>query len=269
MKKLLINLLLLTVVVIFLFWIGIVEPLSIQKTHLKIGMKNVSAQAQELTIVQISDIHFKGFNIVPRKIVEELIRMKPDYLFVTGDIVNWDLKKIDDLKDFLAKLSSIKNTKIYGVFGNHEHLSKKFDSIKKILLDSQIQFLNNQAITLPEGINLVGLDDPHLQLSDLNILEGLDETLPTIILAHSPEIFKDITIENSLVLSGHTHGGQVNIPVLADPFLPLNKDREYKRGLFEENNKYLYVNRGLGTTFLPIRLNSFPEIAIFKLIEKK
>jgi uncharacterized protein len=269
MKKLLFNLSLLIIVALFSFWMVVVEPNFIKTTHLEIGLKNVSESAQKLKIAQISDIHFKSFNTVPRKVTEELMRIKPDYLFITGDIVNWDLNKLDDLKDFLAKLSNNENVKIFGVFGNHEYLSKKFDSIKKILLDSKIRFLNNEAIMLPEGINLIGLDDPHLNLSDISVLDKIDKTLPSIILAHSPEIFRDIKTENALVLTGHTHGGQVNIPILSNQFLPLNRDRQYKKGLFEENNKYLYVNRGLGTTFLPIRLNSFPEITIFTLIEKK
>jgi predicted MPP superfamily phosphohydrolase len=269
MKKLLINLSLLIIIVLFLFWVVIIEPNFIRKTYLEIGLQNISEEAKGLKIVQISDIHLKAFNTVPRKIAEELIRIKPDYLFITGDIINWDIKKLDDLKDFLAKLSSIENIKIFGVYGNHEHLSRKFDDINKIFLDSKIKFLNNETIILPEGINLVGLDDPHLKLSDLSVLEKIDKTFPSIILAHSPEVFRDITIENSLVLSGHTHGGQVNIPILVDQFLPLSRDRQYKSGLFYENNNYLYVNRGLGTTFLPIRLNSFPEITIFNLTEKK
>ena len=269
MKKLLIFISLLILTSAFLIWTMIIEPFSIEKTYLKIGLKNVSESAQKLKIVQISDIHFKKFNTMPRKIEEELTRVKPDYLLITGDIVHWDIEKLDDLKEFLIKLSEIENVQMFGVFGNHEHLSKKFDTIKKILLDSKIKFLNNETIILPEGINLVGLDDPHLELNDLSVLGKIDATLPTIILAHSPEVFRDIKIENTLVLSGHTHGGQINVPILTNLLLPLKRDRQYKSGLFSENNKYLYVNRGLASTLLPMRLNCFPEITIFNLTEKK
>jgi predicted MPP superfamily phosphohydrolase len=64
---------------------------------------------------------------------------------------------------------------------------------------------------------------------------------------------------------GHTHGGQLNIPFLSNFFLPVKYDKKYKKGIFKEDSKYLYVNRGVGESDLPIRFNSFPEITLIEL----
>jgi hypothetical protein len=85
-------------------------------------------------------------------------------------------------------------------------------------------------------------------------------------LAHSPEIFRRIKSQNiDLVLTGHTHGGQVNIPFITNFFLPVKYGRKYKSGLFKEDSTYLYVNRGVGTTLLPFRFNAPPEITLIEL----
>lgn len=267
MKKYLIIVPILLTVLILLLWV-LLEPFLFQKETIEIKLNNLSIEASKLKIVQISDIHFKGFTTIPRKISEELIRIKPDYLFITGDIVNWDLKKLDDLKEFLSKLSEIEGIKMFGVFGNHEYLSKKYPLIEKILNESNISFLHNEQILLKEGINLIGVDDPHLNLDDISkASENIKLDLPTIILAHSPEILEDVSIGNSLILSGHTHGGQVNIPFITDLMFSKKGNRSYKSGLFKEDSKYLYINRGVGTTFLPLRFNSFPEVTIIKLLQ--
>ncbi|MBU0722770.1 metallophosphoesterase, partial [Patescibacteria group bacterium] len=77
---------------------------------------------------------------------------------------------------------------------------------------------------------------------------------------------KNINNKNiDLVLVGHTHGAMMNIPFLWKLYIPLEYDKQYKNGLFYENNIYMYVSRGIGTSFLPIRFNSLPEIAILEL----
>ncbi len=97
-------------------------------------------------------------------------------------------------------------------------------------------------------------------------MAGIETGEPKILLAHSPEIFRKVKGRDiDLVLVGHTHGGQINIPFITNLFLPLKYDKKYKNGLFRVNSTYLYVNRGTGTTFLPIRFNSFPEIALIKV----
>ncbi len=269
MKKYLIIIPISIILLVFFSW-ALLEPYSIQTESIEIELNNLSLEASQLKIVQVSDIHFKGFTTIPRKISEELIRLKPDYLFITGDIVNWDLKKLDDLKEFLVKISAIKDMEIFGVFGNHEYLSKKFPSIEKILNESEIYFLHNESVLLKEGINLVGVDDPHLDLDNLSeASKNIDLNLPTIILAHSPEIFGEVLIENSLTLVGHTHGGQLNIPFVRNILFLKKGNRTYKSGLFKEDRRYLYINRGVGTTFLPMRLNAPPEITIISLIGAK
>jgi len=97
-------------------------------------------------------------------------------------------------------------------------------------------------------------------------MKNLKKDVPKILLAHSPEIFRKVKNKKiDLVLVGHTHGCQINIPFLCDFIVPLKYDKQYKRGLFKENGVYMYVNKGIGETFLPVRFNSPPEITLIEL----
>ncbi len=111
---------------------------------------------------------------------------------------------------------------------------------------------------------MIGVDDPHSGYDNIDkAVAEVEGNSFKVLLAHSPEIFRKITGKKiNLVLAGHTHGCQVGIPLLCDLFLPLNYDKKYKKGLFEENSTYLYVSRGVGTTIVPFRLNALPEITI-------
>lgn len=250
------------------FWGMVIEPSQIKVEEVEIKIKNLPGDFENLKIIQLSDLHCKKFKKREEKILKIVKNLNPDYIFLTGDIVDWATKNFDSCQIFWRELS--KNFSVFAVFGNHDHRNLNFKNLKKILTESGIPVLDNQSQKLKRGksfIYLLGVDDPHLGYDNLELaMAEIKENKVKILLAHSPEIFskakeKDI----DLVLSGHTHGGQINIPFLVDLILPLKYDKKYKRGLFQENSHSLYVSRGLGTTFLPIRINSFPEITFLRL----
>jgi len=121
-------------------------------------------------------------------------------------------------------------------------------------------------------IYLVGVDDPDTSYDNLSYaIKNIEEKdIPKILLAHSPEIIEDIAGQNiDLILAGHTHGGQIKIPFVRPFWVPTKYHGKYANGLFKINNSYLYVNRGVGTTFLPIRFNCPPEITLIELKKYK
>jgi predicted MPP superfamily phosphohydrolase len=113
-----------------------------------------------------------------------------------------------------------------------------------------------------DGFWIVGVDDPTGRFDDLRgALDGVPDGATRILLGHSPDIVERIAHSPfDLVLVGHTHGGQVNLPLLKDVWLSDDAARRYSAGLYAVGGSQLYVNRGIGTFPLPIRIGSRPEV---------
>ncbi len=249
------------------FWCVFVEPNFLLKKELKISLPHSFDELKNLKLVHISDIHFKKIGAREIKLLKFLKEIDPDYLFITGDLFDWQAKDLKEAQKYFKDLSLTAKKGAFGVWGNHDHRNRKFSQEKNILKECGISILSNERIFLEESFYLIGVDDPHLDYDDLpSAMEGTNQKFAKIILAHSPEIFEKIEGKNILVLAGHTHGGQINIPWLVDIFFPLKHNKKYKKGLFFDDGKWMYVNRGIGTTFLPVRFNSPPEIAIIKIL---
>ena len=258
--------------ILLIFSLGIycflIEPNKIKKEEIVIPLEDVSCDLKNSTFVQISDIHFKRNSSKIKKLLKILDEIHPDYLFITGDLID---RKTDNLEEFRVFVSELRNKSKnlpIMVLGNHEYKNPKMKEFLKIVEENGIKVLRNEKVILENNIVLVGIDDPHTHHDDVSRVLPLSKTSPKIILAHSPEIFRKLDLENALVLCGHTHGGQIDIPPLTKIILPLAYDKQYKKGLFRKDKLFMYVNRGIGETFLPIRFNSFPEITIIKLGSK-
>lgn len=254
-------------------WIFLVEPNWIKREKLNLNLeKELPPSLKELRFVQLSDLHPKRFGHLEEKVLKILREIKPDFIFITGDIVDQLTRDFENCQRFWQKLSQIAPGRTFVVLGNHEHRNPYFPKLVSLFEKSGFKVLNNQAEKISLGADsfwLIGVDDPHSGFDELEkTMKGVASEDLKILLAHSPEIFqklKKIDQKVDLVLTGHTHGGQINIPGLVNLVLPLKYDKKYKRGLFREKEIYLYVNRGVGTTVLPLRFNAFPEITLIKL----
>jgi uncharacterized protein len=218
-----------------------------------------------IKFLQISDLHFKRIGRPENKVLQTVKAESPDFIFITGDIVDWTTRDFLSLDKFFKELSQSSQAKIFAVFGNHDHRNNNFKQLKKILQENSVTVLNNQSelVNVAGGsFYLVGVDDPHLGYDNLTLALAKTDNFFKILLAHTPEIFRQAKGKVDLVLAGHTHGCQVDLPGLCDLVVPLKYDKKYKKGLFEENSTYLYINRGLGTNYLPFRLNASPEITL-------
>jgi uncharacterized protein len=149
-----------------------------------------------------------------------------------------------------------------------EPLNEKKE-LKELYQETGVQVLHNQTVQVGKGsyaINLVGLGD--IMTANLNpslAFANLNPRLPTVVLSHNPDSYPYFEYYPSdLILFGHTHGGQVNLPYIWKKITPL-RDKRFKSGLIEMDNRFLYINRGLGSTF-PFRWFAPPEISKFTLI---
>ncbi len=272
MKKILYILLLICISIIgVLLYAYKIEPNTIKINSISLNEKT----DKKITIVQISDIELsknyttKQFEKVAYKINE----LNPDIVFFTGDLFN-NYSQYKPYDETIAVLSSI-NASIgkYAIYGNNDHgggASKIYDELMT-LSGFKVLINNSDVIELNNGecIYIGGIDDELLGTTNIEeTFSNWNNTIDyTILLAHEPYLisnFLDYPI--NLVLSGHTHGGQIDFPFVDRSYLLSEVENKYLNGLFTFDNKYktlLYVNQGLGTSRLPLRFLVPPEITVF------
>lgn len=215
-------------------------------------------------IVQLSDLHFMPFT--PLSLIQKAVTaanaLQPDLIVLTGDYVTHDADTIFGVTEVLAQLNA--RYGVFAVLGNHDTRAGA-RIVRQGIGEAGITVLHNRGLALTVGtgtLNLAGVDDCLWGHPDLNAaLVGLDATAPTVLLAHEPDMIDTFSRNGrvTLQLSGHTHGGQVRLPVLGTPVLP-RMGEKYVAGLYQVNTSRLYVNRGVGMVSLPIRFNCPPEI---------
>lgn len=269
-KKMIFSLLFL--LTLALIWGFFIEPNIIKIERIELEINNLPSSFKGNKIIHISDLHSNNFGDREKKVLDNLKQLNPDFVFITGDFISWTTKDLNSCQDFWRELVKNYPGRVFGVLGNHEHRhrSLRLGVIESFLEESGIEILRNETKKIGKDsdfIYLIGIDDPHEKKDNIELaMDAVKNDEPKILLAHSPEIFRKVKEKNiDLILVGHAHGGQINIPLLINLFLPLRYDKKYKSGLFKENSTYLSVNRGIGTTYLPIRFNSIPEITLIIL----
>ena len=225
---------------------------------------------QPLLVVQLSDIHAGVFmnQREIRRYADRVQALKPDLFVITGDFIS---NSVSFLPGCLAEMARVKAP--YGTFatlGNHEHWYGENGEIAAIFRHHGIQLLQNshRLIRTPGGeFAVAGIDDLMNGHPDLErALQGLDSRTPTLLLSHHPEIFPQAAARGiALTLAGHYHGGQIKLKFPGGGISLAHLRTPYPEGLYRIEASRLYVNRGIGTTFTPIRLNALPEITLFNL----
>jgi predicted MPP superfamily phosphohydrolase len=241
----------------------IYEPRDIEVVRHTMVIRNLPSRLDGMTAVQISDLHLRKAEAVHFEMLDKVRALQPDLIVVTGDLVDHPTAA-GDLLELFRSLDAAYG--IWAVPGNREHSAKAISLLQRLLEPTVLRFLINESAQIAGGLWLVGVDDPasrHDRLEDA--LYGVPARVPRILLAHSPDIARSLTADKhiDLTLAGHTHGGQVNLPFFNgarthDALYP-----QYLRGFYRVSNSPMYVNRGIGTTGLPVRIGSRPEVTHF------
>ena len=222
------------------------------------------------TIIQLSDIHYLPFTQI--ELVEEAVASavarKPDLIVLTGDFVTHEADTIFGAVTALSHLNA--KYGVFAVLGNHDARAGA-RIVRQGIEEAGITVLHNRGFTFDVGhaqLNLAGVDDCIWGHPDIHAaLDDLVTAAPTLLLAHEPDVIDDFSEVGpiTLQLSGHTHGGQVRLPLLGTPVLP-KLGEKYVQGLHRVNGSWLYTNRGLGMVSLPVRFNCPPEVTELTLI---
>ncbi len=225
----------------------LIESNMILKSEISVKIGGIK---DHITIVHITDLHLKGYGLREKAAVKQINGIKKDLIAITGDFIE-NREGIKYLKMFLSELEN--NIPKYAVLGNWDHWSGSLKELTQTLEDYNIKILSNKNVKEKVGSNefyIVGVDDPYTGHSNIqNAIVGIEKEKPTILLAHSPQIIDSAVSNNiSILLAGHTHGGQVNIPLIGAPFVPLPEPyKKFCSGPYKVENTIMYVNRGIGT----------------------
>ncbi len=261
--------------------------------NVKLTFKDLPKSFNGFKIIQISDIHIGSFTKNQKdellKGIELINNQNADIVLFTGDMVNFVAEEVEDFKEILSQIKGKK----YSVLGNHDYgeyaygrndkinIKKNIDTLQALQKQMNFEMLRNQSIRIEknnEHINIIGVENygkkgRFPQTGNLDLAtQNIDNKEFNILMSHDPthfdEVVKTFNKHIHLTLSGHTHGMQlgVNLPFLK--FSPVQFVYKKWAGLYEENQRFLYVNCGFGFLAMPARIGINPEITVFELFSE-
>ncbi len=217
----------------------------------------------------VTDIHSSLYMTEPemKEYAKLLNGMGTDMILVGGDLVNGMPEEIDPFAEAFSGLRAPDG--VYGVLGNHDFYTREPDRISRTATEAGVRILRDESLILRRGsahITLLGVDDAGTAAQTVRKIRHAAEGTPShstrILLCHRPYFFRQAAAEGvDLMLSGHTHGGQVVLGEIAGiAFTPAAMASPYLAGLYNEGAAQMYVSRGIGTVGVPVRVNCPPEL---------
>jgi predicted MPP superfamily phosphohydrolase len=255
--------------------------LNLEVTRQRIHLARLPKPFAGFRIAQLSDIHIGPF--MPENEIRKYVRitndLKPDLIALTGDFVTWDPSTQRAVVSALTGLHAPFG--IFGCLGNHEAWSHTEASITAMFQQVGIRILREERVPVAaqgEAFNLIGVDFEtrrHMVSGSEKFvrtyLEGVERLVApdtvNILMSHNPDTFdRAAEMGIDLSLAGHTHGGQVALEFVSPEIAPSRLVTPYVAGWFQKPGGQLYVNRGIGTIGVPMRIGAPPEITVYELV---
>jgi predicted MPP superfamily phosphohydrolase len=253
--------------------------LNLETTKQPIRLARLPKAFEGFRIAQLSDIHIGPF--MPKEEIRKFAgianALKPDLIVLTGDFVTWDpatqLAVVEALSGLKAPFG------VFGSLGNHDAWARVEDSITALFQQTGVRILRHEAVPITshgESLNLIGVDFQTLRRigptgATRHLLRGVETLMSpgqvNILLSHNPDTFdRAAELGIDLSLAGHTHGGQAALEFISPELAPSRLVTPYVAGWFQKPGGQLYVNRGIGTIGVPIRIGAPPEITVYELV---
>ena len=257
-----------------LVWGVFIEPSRLIVHQETIQIDNLPKELSGLRIAMIADIHSGGPFIDDnklRQIVELTNQQNPDLIVLLGDYMSpnsWHSRRVEPEVTAAAMKSLHAPMGVYAVLGNHDwwynggKVRRAFEANGIPVLDDEVAEVKWQN----GSFWLVGLADFWTRPQHVSeTLAKVPQGAPVIAVTHNPDVFPGLPQSVPLLLTAHTHGGQVNLPLIGTPIVPSRFGRKYTAGHVFENGHHMFVTTGIGTSILPIRFRVPPEIVILTI----
>lgn len=256
-------------------WAFVIEPSRLVVKEETIVIREWPSSFNHLRIVLISDLHVGSPYITIeklRQVVTTINQRQPDLVLIAGDFVIQDVRGGEFVgpEAIAAELKGLRaRDGVFAVLGNHDWYYDG-ERIMRELNNAGLRVLENDVAQIErdgQSIWIAGLSDYWTRPQQITTTLRKTPGQATIIaLTHNPDIFPRIPPSVPLTLAGHTHGGQVNLPLLGRRVVPSEFNQRYAIGHIEENGHHLFVTSGIGTSILPVRFRVPPEIAVITVI---
>lgn len=245
-----------------IFYGSFIEPRMLIVNHQE---KSLTTQPTEtLRAVFFSDLHVGPFKKQDwtRRVVKRVMELQPDVIFISGDFV---VTSAQDAKDLAALKGLSAQYGVYAVTGNHDYDANAIEEVIQTLETAGIRVLENEGIDLDVGgkaLRIAGVSDIWFEGDLEKTMKNVEDEQRVILLSHNPDIMlKKESRKADLVLSGHTHGGQIRLPWIGPvPALPTRLGRFYDEGWFDFEGAQLFITSGVGESGTRARLFNPPEI---------
>ena len=242
-------------------------PYILEITYHDAPITNMPPALKGTTFVHLSDLHggFGNTDAVYEEAIARVNALKPDLILLTGDYIDDHAKNNYPIHEVLRRFEA--RLGLYASFGNHDH-RRGIVGTRRILEQAGVRILHNENIRLESGLWIAGVDDYYEGKPDLaRTLAGIPEDTTPLVLSHNPTLIEQVNGRDLLMLSGHTHGGQIALPFPTPRMVvKFHLHCNQVAGWYRIGRAQLYVNRGLGVTGKPFRYHCPAEIAVFRLI---
>ncbi len=249
-----------------------IEPRILKVRHITVQSSHVRTVHK---IVLLSDIHIGGFHVGSsrvEKIVKAVNASQPDIVLIAGDFVdgherreNHNAKFNNKISDGITHLAALQSKLgVFASIGNHD-VWYDAEYVEAALTENNVTVLANDAVDIDGSICLIGLADHDTQKEDISVFSKC-EGKAIIAMMHSPDSFEYLRSDTALAVAGHTHGGQINIPLIGRRVTATAAGRKYAYGLVSANGIPAFVTSGIGTSVLPARFRAPPELVVIELM---
>ena len=272
MKKILkIFITIIILIILLLLYSRFIGTIGLNTKEYTIEDNNISNDFDGIKIVHFSDIHYKRIITKDRidKIINEINLINPDIVIFTGDLIDQDSEINEDDITYLKEVLSKINAKYgkYSVIGNHDY-SIDIEILRNIYKESNFNLLENSYDIIYGKDNnklyIGGISTGAFSDTVLNKMK-YDEESYKIIILHEPDYTDEIiSLNPNLILGGHSHNGQVNIPYLKKYFVPTGSKKYYDEH-YLVNNTNLYISSGIGVSRYNFRLFNHPSINFYRI----
>lgn len=251
----------------YMYHVALADPI-VRRATLSVG--GLPAGSQPVLIAALSDIHVAGPDMPPERlarIVSMVNELEPDLVLIAGDFVSdkqlstrsFDAKTATaPLRSLQARMGTI------AVLGNHDYW-RGDPQFAAILRANRVIVLENAHVQRG-GITIVGIDDIYEGRADVSAAFAGVADQPTVTISHSPDVVPLLPASAKIVVAGHTHCGQISLPVVGALFYATRTGGRYGCGHIIESNRNIFVGAGLGTSILPLRLGAVPDIWLLTLV---